>query len=294
VLFAGGGTATLSESSRVRDADLIVAADVEERTIGTQTRSVVKLASAIEADWLLDLYTDDIVDEETLEIPAGSRKVEAVRTLRYGSVVLERTRDKPRDPVKVADVLAQAIIASGLPPDKIGDLDRLAARIELLIEHAPELGLTALDRDLRALVRAGCEGLATLDEAAGVDWAARALDALPNDHQRALREHAPERIPLPSGRQLVVDYPRGAPPNVSSRLQDFFGMKDGPRIVRGRVPLVLHLLAPNGRDVQVTTDLAGFWDRHYPAIAKELRRKYPRHAWPDDPRTAEPPAPKRR
>jgi ATP-dependent helicase HrpB len=71
-------------------------------------------------------------------------------------------------------------------------------------------------------------------------------------------------------------------------------MSDAPKVVRGRVPLVLHLLAPNGRDVQVTTDLGGFWDRHYPAIAKELRRKYPRHAWPDDPRRAEPPAPKRR
>ena len=88
---------------------------------------------------------------------------------------------------------------------------------------------------------------------------------------------------------MRVEYPAGAAPWIESRLQDFFGMKQGPSVANGRVPVVLHLNAPNQRAVQVTTDLAGFWDRHYPAIAKELRRKYPRHRWPDDPRTAEPP-----
>jgi ATP-dependent helicase HrpB len=77
-------------------------------------------------------------------------------------------------------------------------------------------------------------------------------------------------------------------------LQDFFGLGEGPKLLDGRVPLVLHLLAPNQRAVQVTTDLAGFWVRHYPAIRKELMRRYPRHSWPDDPRTAAPPAPRDR
>jgi len=71
-------------------------------------------------------------------------------------------------------------------------------------------------------------------------------------------------------------------------------VRDGPKLGKGRVPLVIHLLAPNGRDVQVTTDLDGFWTRHYPTIARELRRQYPKHAWPDDPRTATPPQPRNR
>jgi ATP-dependent helicase HrpB len=295
VLFASGGTAILSESSRVREADLVVAVDVEERTEGMRRRAVVKLASAIDSDWPLEHFLDDVTDEESLEIPPGSRRVEAVRTLRFGSIVLDRTKTVPSDSERVAEVLAQAVLSAGLTPDQTGALDRLAARLELLRAHMPDLGAPSEGGvDLPSLVRAGCRGLTSLDEAKNVDFAGLALASLPAEEQRALREHAPDKLTLPSGRQLTIEYVRAAPPSVSSRLQDFFGMVDAPKIARGRVALVLHLLAPNGRDVQVTTDLAGFWERHYPTIAKELRRKYPRHAWPDDPRHAEPPAPRRR
>jgi ATP-dependent helicase HrpB len=109
----------------------------------------------------------------------------------------------------------------------------------------------------------------------------------------ALDRLAPAQLRLPGGRRVAVAYPPDGDPAVSSRLQDFFGLAESPRVLDGRVPLVLHLLAPNGRDVQVTTDLAGFWQRHYPALARELRRRYPRHAWPDDPLSATPPAPGR-
>ena len=117
---------------------------------------------------------------------------------------------------------------------------------------------------------------------------------MPPGALRYLEEIAPERVTLPGGRGARIEYPPDGGPTVASRLQDFFGMAEGPRVARGRVPLVLHLLAPNQRAVQVTTDLAGFWTRHYPAIARELRRRYPKHAWPDDPRTARPPQASRR
>jgi ATP-dependent helicase HrpB len=107
-----------------------------------------------------------------------------------------------------------------------------------------------------------------------------------------LERETPERITLPGGRAVKINYEPAKPPWIESRLQDFFGMVKGPAI--GSCPLVLHLLAPNMRAVQVTTDLAGFWDRHYPAIRRELMRKYPRHSWPEDPRTAAPGGPKRR
>jgi ATP-dependent helicase HrpB len=102
-------------------------------------------------------------------------------------------------------------------------------------------------------------------------------------------------VVLPGGRSVVVRYEGGdKPPWIESRLQDFFGMADGPRLAQGRVPLVLHLLAPNGRAQQVTTDLAGFWARHYPALRRELGRRYPRHAWPEDPLHAAPPQARRK
>jgi ATP-dependent helicase HrpB len=99
---------------------------------------------------------------------------------------------------------------------------------------------------------------------------------------------------LPGGRPVPIRYEPGRPPYIESRLQDFFGMGDGPRLCSGKLPLTLHLLAPNARAVQVTQDLAGFWQRHYPGIRKELMRRYPRHSWPEDGRNAAPPPPKGR
>jgi ATP-dependent helicase HrpB len=98
-----------------------------------------------------------------------------------------------------------------------------------------------------------------------------------------LNEVAPSRIRLPGGRQTTVHYDAGKPPWIASRLQDFFGMQETPRIASGKVPLVVHLLAPNQRPVQTTTDLAGFWQRLYPQVRRELSRRYPKHAWPEDP-----------
>jgi ATP-dependent helicase HrpB len=110
---------------------------------------------------------------------------------------------------------------------------------------------------------------------------------------RLLARELPERVTLPGGRSVPVHYLSGQPPWIASRLQDFFGMREGPALARGRVPLVLHLLAPNQRAVQVTQDLAGFWSRHYPSLRRELGRRYPRHAWPEDPLLASPPPPRR-
>lgn len=108
--------------------------------------------------------------------------------------------------------------------------------------------------------------------------------------RRAVEKLAPDRITLPGGCSVRVHYEAGKTPWVESRLQDFFGIGVGPSIAGGRVPLLLHLLAPNGRAVQVTSDLAGFWERTYPRVRRELSRKYPKHAWPEDPRRAKPPS----
>jgi len=101
--------------------------------------------------------------------------------------------------------------------------------------------------------------------------------------RRLLEEVAPERVRLPHGRQVRVHYEPGQPPWIASRLQDFFGMRTSPAIARGQAPLAVRLLAPNHRPVQVTTDLAGFWQRLYPQVRRELARRYPKHAWPEDP-----------
>ena len=138
-------------------------------------------------------------------------------------------------------------------------------------------------------MRAACVGLGSV--AALGDPAALVLSALPPAAQQALRAAAPERITLGSGRSVPVHYDAGDTPWIESRLQDFFGTRAVPALGPARVALTVHLLAPNGRAVQVTRDLENFWTQHYPALRRQLSRRYPKHAWPEDGATAKPPPP---
>jgi ATP-dependent helicase HrpB len=166
------------------------------------------------------------------------------------------------------------------------------ARLALVARFSPGLGATPPDEAaVRLALTASCQGRRSFAELREADLPGALLDLQPGPVQAALARLAPERITLPGGRAVRVTYQAGKPPWIESRLQDFFSMAVGPAVAGGAVPLTLHLLAPNLREVQVTSDLPGFWDRHYPALRRELSRRYPRHAWPEDPRTAPPPPP---
>lgn len=293
VVFATGGSAMLSERSVVRDADMIVAIDAEERCEGKDRRTIVSTASAIESDWLLELFIEQIRDSTEVLFNPTTERVDVVRRLSYDGFVLEESSVPDGDPEEIARVLAEAVQTRGLRHFVDGErLDRWLARIAFVREHCPEVSMPAMDETalaeiLREACR-GCRSFADVRSAGLMDWIEAQLTSV---QQKALTELAPERIELPCGRRVKVEYPIGGTPWIASRLQDFFGMTQGPRVAAGRVPVVIHLLAPNMRAVQVTTDLEGFWTKHYPGIAKELRRKYPKHYWPDDPRNAQPPAP---
>jgi ATP-dependent helicase HrpB len=295
IVFATGGTAMLADTSAVRDAELLVAIDAEERTEASgRSRTMVRVASAVESDWLLEMFTDAIVDSAVVSFNSQTERVEFVRRLAYEGLALEETAARPTqaDTDAIARVLADAALARGIRAFVDADaFDRLSSRVAFLREQRTDLDLPALDDAMlrTALTDAANAGALTFADLRN----AGLLDVLRSHYtpaqQRALDEFAPDRIELPGGRRARVEYPAGAAPFLESRLQDFFGMAVGPSVAGGRVPVVLHLLAPNQRAVQVTTDLAGFWTKHYPSIAKELRRKYPKHSWPDDPRNAQPP-----
>lgn len=291
IVFAAGGTALLSEQSAVDNVDLVVAVDVEERTEGRVTRARVRVASAIEADWLLDLFTDAIRDTTEALWNEAAERVEVVRRLSYDGLVIEETRGGVGDAVRVASALAAAAKSKGFRAFvREDELDRWLARVAFVRRACPDADLPPIDEPaIDAALLELCVGLKSFAELRKADLARAITSRLSPEQQRKLSDLAPEAVVLPGGRRARIEYPIDAAPSVASRLQDFFGMTQGPTVARGRVPLILHLLAPNQRAVQVTTDLAGFWDRHYPAIAKELRRKYPRHSWPDNPRIAAPP-----
>lgn len=291
LILQSGTTAKLAEESVVVDATFLLAVDVEQR--GTQT--TVRLATAIEAEWLLEQHPALVRDETALELNPKNGRVERVGRLSVGSVVLDEVR-RPAEPSPEASaLLLKAALAQGAERWAASSgLSALVARVALLRSALPEANFPQLDDSAaRAALEAAVGGLVSMAELEATDLSAQLELSLTPDQQRLLRAEAPLQLRLPGGRELTLHYERDRPPWVESRLQDFFGMADGPRVAKGRVPVTLHLLAPNKRAVQVTSDLAGFWERHYPALRRELGRRYPKHSWPEDGRRAAPPPPGR-
>jgi ATP-dependent helicase HrpB len=294
LLLSGGGTAELAPESVVRAAEFVVAVDAEERGDAARVRAraaktVVRLASKVEPEWLLDLFPDELEERTEARWNAQGERVELLRRLTYGQLVIEEWRAPRAEGPEVTRALAEAALSVG--PQAFADAEeteRFLARVEFVARTFPEAGLPELnDEDVRVALSELCEGrrsFAELREAARGGGLVEVLRRrLTPEQSRLLAQMAPERVALARGRQARVRYERGQAPSVASRLQDFFGMREGPRVAAGRVALVLQLLAPSQRPVQVTTDLAGFWSRHYPSVRRELGRRYPRHAWPEDP-----------
>ncbi|HMJ12432.1 MAG TPA: ATP-dependent helicase HrpB [Polyangiaceae bacterium] len=290
LVLANGSVARLSELSVVHDATLLVALDVEEHRSGTRSSNVVRLASAIEPEWLLEACAGALSESDELVYNPEMQRVERQTRMSLGSVVIDETRTPASPSPAAARVLARAALEGGLAQQLEASAE-LAARVEFLAEALPELSLPRLrdDTHLELLERAA-QDCTTLGELAGLDLAGAYLNGLDPAQRRALFEEAPERLQLPGGRSVEVHYESGKPPWIASRLQDFFGMQKTPRVARGRVPLTVQLLAPNQRAVQVTSDLESFWQKHYPELRRALMRRYPKHAWPEDGSTAIPPA----
>jgi ATP-dependent helicase HrpB len=208
--------------------------------------------------------------------------VESTNALVYGNLVLEESRGAVPDPEQAAQMLSERAREAGIA--RFTDADE----VEEFLARVQFASLPALTQaDVEDALASLCIGLKSFQElasSAGSGGLLRALERrLPAGASRTLDEVAPTGLQLPSGRRLQLHYKEGQPPWAASRLQDFFGLKETPRVARGQVPIVLHLLAPNQRPVQMTSDLAGFWQRLYPQVRRELSRRYPRHKWPETP-----------
>jgi ATP-dependent helicase HrpB len=292
VLLSGGGAARLAGSSRVGDANLFVAVQAEEKTVpGRSSRGgvYVKLASAIEPEWLLEHYPEKISESTTAVWNREACRVEVVERILYETLVLDEVRKSNVRNAQTARMLADAAREAGLNSVASGEeIDQFLLRLEFMRRTFPEIAFPSIgapeveecfntlcsDRLSFAELRAAIEG----------GELRHCIHRMMTPEQlRLLEKMAPTRIQLGSRRAVKVNYVAGQTPWISARIQDFFCMSESPTVGGGRVPLVLHLLAPNQRPVQVTTDLKGFWQRHYPQARRELGRRYPRHSWPEDP-----------
>jgi ATP-dependent helicase HrpB len=283
LLLAGGGSAILSPTSVVHNPIFLVAVDAEERISRGASGTMVRLASAVEIEWLAALFPDSILQKTELIWNERAGRVDEVKRTCYEQIALEETVRPAAPSEEVSRMLASAVVVANFSPFRdMSSLSAFQARLTFLSGHFPaetwpEMG----DSAIREIVALLCSGKNSLEELAPISMVGAFTNRLTTRQRMLLEREAPERIKLKSGRSVIVHYESAKPPWIASRLQDFFGMKTTPMICSGQVSLTVHLLAPNGRAVQVTQDIEGFWKRHYPSIRRELQRRYPKHAWPE-------------
>jgi ATP-dependent helicase HrpB len=251
--------------------EFMLALDAEDRQ--ENPLPLIRMTARVEPEWLLDLFPDHVEERSTVAWNRITERVEKVSALLYDKLVIEETLGIPPES-EAADLLAGKALELGIENFvEKGTLEYFLARLAFAGFEPP---------DLPQAFRELCLGLQSFSE---LRDAAKNLIPLVEQKlaARLLNDIAPLSVRLKNGRQAKVHYEQGRPPWISSRLQDFFGMKETPRIGPDKTPLVIHLLAPNHRAVQTTTDLAGFWERLYPQVRRELMRRYPKHAWPERP-----------
>jgi ATP-dependent helicase HrpB len=292
-LMANGRGALFAHPDPLGSEDYLVIADLE----GGQQWARIDLAAPVSLQDIETLYADRIRVEDEVSWDDGAQAVRATRQRRLGSLILsEQGLSKP-DPSAISKALVQGIRHAGL--DKLAwtsELRQWRARVAFLrrIEGQesqwPDLSDEVLLRTLDDWLGPYLSGLTTLDRAMRLDLTQPLHTLLTWEQQRRLERWAPTHLTVPSGSTVRVDYETPDLPILAVRLQEMFGCKDTPRLVDGKVPVMLHLLSPARRPVQVTQDLASFWVTAYQEVRKELRGRYPKHHWPENPLMAPPTA----
>lgn len=275
LLLASGASARLDRDSPVQNK-FIVAVEVDDRS--DRAVPLVRFGSGIEPDWLLELFPNSIQTREEMVWNAESERVEQVNAILYEQIAIDESRTPPNDTAAASALLVRKALESG--PQSFTDADELNRfwrRISFASQYA---GFTIPQDLLASVLHDVCAGLSSFAELRRAGLIAAIESKLP---MRQIEEIAPTHLRLPSGRRARIEYHEDRPPSVASRLQDFFGLRGSPTVARGAVRLVIHLLAPNQRPVQVTTDLESFWKNLYPEIRRQLSRRYPKHAWPEVP-----------
>lgn len=287
--LANGRGARLHENTALLGEPWLVVLDLRQEA----RDSLVFSAAPLDPRVLEREYPGQFVRERTLGWNEDRGAVEAFELQRFGAIVLERHSV----PVRAQDALPAmlaAVRARGIEALPWSDsARRLRTRMQALRGWMPELGLPdvsdgALLASLDQWLAPWLDGKHRLDALAGESLSLALASLFDHEQRRLLDAHAPESLGVPSGQSRRIEYLPGEPPVLAVKLQELFGLAETPRVGSGRVPITLHLLSPAGRPIQVTQDLKGFWERTYPEVKKELKGRYPRHPWPDDPWTATP------
>ena len=286
-LLRNGRGATLPLTDALAQGEWIVAAQIDDA--GRDGR--IALAAALDPAELLARAGEQVVARDEIGWNDATRSVQARRRTMLGALVLGNSAILDADPALIAAALLDGIARIGIGALPWSEsATSLRQRLRFLHHHDatwPDADDDALDATLVTWLGPHVAGIRKLDELARIDLGAALRALLTWEQRRQLDELAPERIEVPTGSKITVDYSDPAAPALAVRLQEVFGMNDTPRL-GGRVPVTMRLLSPGYKPVQVTRDLASFWRTGYFDVRKDLRGRYPKHHWPEDPLTAEP------
>ncbi|MBI4802661.1 MAG: ATP-dependent helicase HrpB [Elusimicrobia bacterium] len=278
----GGQSARLDPKSAAAGADLICAGQALESLGRTGADTTLSFAAEIREDWLREAFPGDI---KTLSRPALDKDmlspVTETLTL-YRDLVIRTEKSFAARGKSSSDLIAEEFINGRHKFTAWNEeVEEWLARVEFLAKACPDLGLEPLgEEDLKLVMADICAGAKSVADAKSRP----VLSALQNwfglEKTRKLEKYAPTRLEMPGGRKAKINYPRGREPYLEAKIQDLFSVTETPRIAAGRVALVVHILAPSMRPVQVTKDLKSFWAVSYPRLKPQLARRYPKHKWP--------------
>ncbi|MBM3965542.1 MAG: DEAD/DEAH box helicase [Planctomycetes bacterium] len=292
-IMVGGKGVVLAPQSGVHEPELFLCLDIEAGA----GDALVRQASRIDAEWLNDKVQGgsdqggNLQEREDIFFHPTQKQVVARRRTVWIDLVLQETPTSITDESQCQEVLWQAVRVNWeqvFPKDN-DDLTQWIARVNCLREWMPEYDFPAINRErLLTVAKDLCRNRCSLSEVRGGAWTDWLGGELTPAQRSVLDKEAPSRIVVPSGSSIRIEYQEGKPPVLAVKIQEVFSWLQTPKIAGGRVPLLLHLLAPSMRAQQITDDLASFWKNGYPEVKKELKRRYPKHSWPDDPLSAPP------
>jgi ATP-dependent helicase HrpB len=279
---------SLERGSALTGSTYLAVAEVD----GRRPLAGISLGAPVSRADIDRLFGDQIETETLVEWSDAADAVIAVRRERLGAIVLREVPHPHPSDVEIAEALLDALLPGGrLALRWSVDASRLRARLSFLHRHVPgwpDVTDAELASSARAWLLPRLVGLRRRGDVDRLDLSAALLDYLDWRQRARLDELAPTHVEVPSGSRIRVDYDDPDAPVLAVRIQELFGCTTTPAIADGAVTLTLHLLSPANRPVQVTRDLAGFWRSSYFDVRRELRGRYPKHAWPDDPANATP------
>ena len=287
-LLRSGVGASLLRHDALAEAPFLAVADLD----GAPPEFRIARAIPMTRDEVMQTFGSQIVRESVVEWDDTTRSVRARRRAVLGAIVLEDHVVAMQDVELVQQVLLREIVRGGVDALPWSEsAQRLRERLQFMHAHDstwPDVSEQALGASIQLWLAPAVVGIRKWDELARIDFQDALLTLLSWEQRSALDKLAPSHMDVPSGSRIALDYSNAHAPVLAVKLQEVFGWTTTPLLLNGRVPLTMHLLSPAQRPVQVTQDLAGFWRSSYFEVRKDLRGRYPRHPWPEDPLTAQP------